>query len=120
MNTDSHGAAQPQPKRISPQRRRERGGSVPGSAQRKILRGLERNASSRILSALRVFAVKVLYRINRKDAKDAKKTRRSSRLPHSKLNTPHCRGSSAASLGTSLTILVFAFDQYERNRVSSP
>src|SRR5439155_5956858 len=27
------GAAEPQPKRISPQRRRERGGSVPGSAR---------------------------------------------------------------------------------------
>src|SRR5207247_1238202 len=44
----------------------------------------------------------------------------SSRLPYSKPNTPHCRGSSAASLGTSLTILVFSFDQYERSRVSSP
>ncbi len=31
--TDEHRAAEPKPKRISPQRRRERGGSVPGSAR---------------------------------------------------------------------------------------
>src|SRR5439155_10989539 len=41
MNTDEHRAAQPQPKRISPQGRRERGGSVPGSAQRTILGSLQ-------------------------------------------------------------------------------
>src|SRR6266508_3814763 len=41
MNTDERGAAQPQPKRISPQRRRERGGSVPGSARFQRALGVE-------------------------------------------------------------------------------
>src|SRR5437870_2784102 len=39
LNTDEHGAAQPQPKRISPQRRRERGGSALGAHASSFQRG---------------------------------------------------------------------------------